>query len=138
MYILPVCSVAQVSGSATPWTVACQAPESMGFSRQEYWSGLPFPTPRDLPNPEMEPECPVASVLAGGFLTTAPLGKDIPCVLGTFHLLPCSCLTKSNPHFTNKKKPTHLESGSYVFKPGWAKLLNPFSSLRYSPFSAGN
>ena len=42
------------------------------------------------------------------------------------------------PHFTNKKKPTHLESGSYVFKPGWATLLNPFSSLRYSPFTAGN
>ena len=36
---------------ATPWTVACQAPLSMGFSRQEYWSGLPFPSPRDLPNP---------------------------------------------------------------------------------------
>ena len=35
----------------TPWTVACQAPLSMGFSRQEYWSGLPFPFPGDLPNP---------------------------------------------------------------------------------------
>ena len=36
---------------AIPWTVACQAPLSMGFSRQEYWSGLPFPSPGDLPNP---------------------------------------------------------------------------------------
>ena len=40
---------------ATPWTVACQAPPSMGFSRQECWSGLPFPSPRDLPNPGIEP-----------------------------------------------------------------------------------
>ena len=39
---------------ATPWTVACQAPLSMGFSRQEYWSGLPLPSPGDLPNPGIE------------------------------------------------------------------------------------
>ena len=42
----------------TPWTVACQAPLSMGFSRQEYWSGLPFPSPGDLPDPGIEPESP--------------------------------------------------------------------------------
>ena len=40
---------------ATPWTVACQAPLSMGFSRQEYWSGLPCPLPGDLPNPGIKP-----------------------------------------------------------------------------------
>ena len=44
---------------ATPWTVACQAPLSMGFSRQDYWSGLPFPSPGDLPNPGIEPRSPV-------------------------------------------------------------------------------
>ena len=43
---------------ATPWTVAYQAPLSMGFSRQEYWSGLPFPSPGDLPNPGIEPGSP--------------------------------------------------------------------------------
>ena len=43
---------------ATPWTVAFQAPPSMGFSRQEYWSGLPFPPPGDLPNPGIEPGSP--------------------------------------------------------------------------------
>ena len=43
---------------ATPWTVACQAPLSMGFSRQEYWNGLSFPSPRDLPNPGIEPGSP--------------------------------------------------------------------------------
>ena len=44
----------------TPWTVACQAPLSMKFSRQEYWSGMPFPSPRDLPNPGSEPRSPDA------------------------------------------------------------------------------
>ena len=43
------------SDSATPWTVAGQAPLSMGFSRQEYWNGLPFPSPGDLPKPGIEP-----------------------------------------------------------------------------------
>ena len=42
----------------TPWTVAYQAPQSMEFSMQEYWSGLPFPSPGDLPNPGIEPGCP--------------------------------------------------------------------------------
>ena len=52
---------------ATPWTVACQAPLSMGFLRQEYWSGLPFPSPGDLPNPGTElgsPTCQADSLLS--------------------------------------------------------------------------
>ena len=47
-----------VSDFATPWTVAYQASPSMGFSRQEYWSELPFPSPGDLPNPGIEPKSP--------------------------------------------------------------------------------
>ena len=47
-----------MSTSATPWTIACQVLLSMEFSRQEYWSGLPFPSPRDLPDPEIEPRSP--------------------------------------------------------------------------------
>ena len=43
---------------ATPWTVACQAPLSMGFARHEYWSGLPFPPPEDLPNPVIKHASP--------------------------------------------------------------------------------
>ena len=43
---------------AIPWTVACQAPSSVRFSRQEYWSGLPFPSPGDLPNPGIKPGSP--------------------------------------------------------------------------------
>ena len=55
-----------------PWTVACQAPLSMAFPRQEYWSGLPFPSPGDLPNPGFETMSPE---LAGGLFTTKPPGK---------------------------------------------------------------
>ena len=50
-------SFSHVQLFGTLWTVACQAPLSMGSSRQEYWSGLPFPTPRDLPNPGTQPLC---------------------------------------------------------------------------------
>ena len=60
---------------ATPWTAVCQAPLSMGFSRQEYWSGLPFPTPGHLPDPGIKPVTPVSAASADGFFTKAPLGK---------------------------------------------------------------
>ena len=55
----------------TLWIVARQAPLSMGFSRQEYWSELPFPTPGDIPNPRIEPVSLMAPALAGGFVTTS-------------------------------------------------------------------
>ena len=58
----------------TPWTVAHQAPLSMGFSRQEYWSGLPFPSPRDLLDPGMEPTSPA---LAHRFSTTESPGNPL-------------------------------------------------------------
>ena len=51
-------SLSHVQLFATPWTVAYYAPPSMGFSRQEYWSGLPFPSPEDLPDPGVEPVSP--------------------------------------------------------------------------------
>ena len=59
----------------TPWTVAHQFPLSMGFSRQEYWSGLPCPPPGDLPDPGMKPVCLLSSVLAGRIFTIVPTGK---------------------------------------------------------------
>ena len=55
---------------ATPWTVALQAPLSMGFSRREYWAGLPFPFPGDLPHPGIELTCLKSPALAGRFFTT--------------------------------------------------------------------
>ena len=59
---------------ATPWTAVCQAPLSMEFSRWEYWSGLPFPPPRDLSDPGIKPASPA---LAGECLTTGPPGKHV-------------------------------------------------------------
>ena len=74
-----VCVCAQslscVQPFATPWTVVCQAPLCMGFSRQEYWNRLPFPPPGKLPDPGVEPECPVTPELAGRFFTICPSGK---------------------------------------------------------------
>ena len=60
---------------ATPWTVACQAPLSMGFSRQEYWSGLPFPSPEDPPNPGIKPWSPA---LQADSLPTELQGEHSP------------------------------------------------------------
>ena len=65
-------SLSRVRLFATPWTVARQAPLSMGFSRQEYWSGLPFPSPEDLPNPEIESRSPA---LQADALSSEPPGK---------------------------------------------------------------
>ena len=65
-------SLSHVRLLATPWTVARQAPLSMGFSRQEYWSGLPFPSPGDLPNPGIDPWSPALQVDA---LSSEPPGK---------------------------------------------------------------
>ena len=58
-----------------PWTVAHQAPLSMGFFRQEYWSGLPFPPSGDFLDPGIEPASPASAALVGEFLTTVPPGK---------------------------------------------------------------
>ena len=67
-----VCILSHVGLSVTSWAVAHPAPFSMGFPRQEYWSGLSFPTPGDLPDAGIKP---VSPALAGGFFTTEPPGK---------------------------------------------------------------
>ena len=59
----------------TPWTSSCQAPQSMGFSRQEYWSGLPFPPPGNLPDPGIEPTSLMSPVWQSGSLPLAPPGS---------------------------------------------------------------
>ena len=85
-----------VSDSVTPWTVAHQAPPSMGFPRQECWSGLLGPPPGDLPYPRVKPRSPAPPALAVGFFTTSALGKPqyscSVCVLVTQ-----SCLTLCDP-----------------------------------------
>ena len=68
------CMFSRIRLFATPWTVAYQAPPSMGFSRQEDWSGMPFPSPGDLPNPGIKPRSPTVQADA---LTSEPLGKPM-------------------------------------------------------------
>ena len=68
---------------ATPWTAACQAPSFMWFTRQEYWSELPSPSPGDLPSPGREPTFPAP---AGRFFTTEPPGKPITLYKRLFFL----------------------------------------------------
>ena len=65
-------SLSRVRLFATPWIVAYEASPSMGFSRQEYWSGLPFPSPGHLPDPGIEPRSPA---LEADTLTSDPPGK---------------------------------------------------------------
>ena len=68
----PVLGSSAMSNSAAPWTVAHQAPLSIEFSRQEYSSGLPSPSPGDLLDPGMEPEFLASPAVAGRFFTTSP------------------------------------------------------------------
>ena len=75
-------SLSHVQLFAAPWTVACQAPLFMEFSRQEHWSMLPFPTPGDLPDLGLERASLASPALADGFFTTEP--PEIP---STFHYL---------------------------------------------------
>ena len=65
----------------TPWAIAHQAPLSMGFCRQECWSGFLFPSPGDLPNPGIKPTFPESPALAGGFFSTESSGRPKILVL---------------------------------------------------------
>ena len=76
-----------------PWTVACQAPLSMGFSRQEYWSGFPFPPPGDLPHPGIEPRSPTLQVDS---LPAEPQGKPKNTRVGSLSLLQGIFLTQES------------------------------------------
>ena len=75
-------SLSRVLLFETPWTVAGQAPLSVGFSRQDYWSGLPFLSLGDLPYPGTDLASPVSPALAGGFFTAEPPGEALPEVSG--------------------------------------------------------
>ena len=74
MLIVKVKSLSHVRLFVTLWTAAHQAPQPMGFSRQEYWSGLPFLSPGDLPDPGIEPRSPA---LVADALTSEPPGKPL-------------------------------------------------------------
>ena len=74
---------------ATPWTVACQAPLSMGFPREEHWNGLPFPFARDLPDPGVEPKSPA---LQADSLPTEPSGKPHMCAYVCINIYTHMCV----------------------------------------------
>ena len=73
--------VSRIRLSATPWTVARQAPLSMGLSRPEHWSGVPFPSPGGLPDPGIEP---ISPALAGAFFTTEPPARPTRRVVNVY------------------------------------------------------
>ena len=73
-------SLSRVRLFATPWTVAYQAPPSVEFSRQEYWSGLPFPPTGGLPDPGIEPTSLVSPISAGAFFTTSATWEALNAV----------------------------------------------------------
>ena len=97
-------SLSRVQLFATPWTVALQAPLFMGFSRQEYWSGLPFPFPGNLPDPGIEPR---SLALQADALTSEPPGKPNKAEVDVF--LEFSCF------FDDPADVGNLISGSSVF-----------------------
>ena len=73
---LRVCALCHVWLFKVPWTLVCQVSLCVGFSRLEYWRGLPFPPSGDLPNPGIKLRSPVSAALAGEFFTTPPPGKQ--------------------------------------------------------------
>ena len=116
------CVLSHVCLFVTPWTVACQAPLPMEFSRQEYWSGLPFPCPGDLPNPGIEPMSLVPPALAVGFFTTSATWEARP-VTGLFIYPPGPSML--------------LQMARFIFfcffKTEWCSLVNTYH-IYFNPF----
>ena len=100
-------SLSRVRLFAIPWTVAHQAPQSIEFSRQEYWSGLPFLSPGGLPNPGIKPAFPT---LAGKFFTAEPPGKPQRCELACFNIM--IKLTDEDLLFADEQRKWFLEMES--------------------------
>ena len=82
-------SLSHVRLFATPWTLTHQVPLLMEFSRQQYWNGLPFPTPGNLSYSGIKPVSLVSPELAGGFFTTVPHGKPHRCLLNICKMDKC-------------------------------------------------
>ena len=110
VFCLHVCMLSQIQLFAIPWTLTHQAPLPMKFSRQEYWNGLPFLTPRDLPEIGIKFTSPESPALAGRFFTTKPPGKL--CVF-------CVCGVKSNSVVSYSLQPQGVQP---------ARLLCPWNS----------
>ena len=90
------------------WTVACQSPLSMGYFRKEYWSGLPFPSPGDLPDLGIEPAFPVSPALQAVSLPAEPLGKPFKYAYANFQ----RCDSHIQPHISHMCIVTSVSSTS--------------------------
>ena len=115
----------------TLWTVAYQAPPSMGFSRQEYWSGLPFPSPGDLPDPGTEPRSPA---LEADALTSEPPGKlkvDVFWELSCFFYIPMDVgnLIPGSSAFSKSSLYIWKFSVHVLLKPSLKDLKNYLASM---------
>ena len=102
-------SLSHVQLFATPWTVACQAPLSMGLAQQEYWSGLPFPSPGDLPNPWIKPWNPALQVDS---LPSEPPGKPSHIINLPFFN---NCLFKIYSRYPQILNPFKISTSSVYF-----------------------
>ena len=145
-YFAPVCKVLSViSNSATLWTIARQTPLPTGFSRQEYWSGLPYPTPGDLPNPGIEPTSPLSLALAGRFFTTSAIWKaHILCQLSSV-VQSCNSLRPLALQHTKLPCPTPSPGAcsnscpsSQWYHPNISSSVVPFSSRLQSFPASGS
>ena len=105
MHKVKVKSLSCVRLFATPWTVAHQAPPSMRFSRQEYWSGLPFPSPGDLPDPGIEPRSPAFQADA---LITEPLKTPTETMHKRLHYFKILVSTLSSIQYIQFEIKLHL------------------------------
>ena len=101
---------------ATPWTVSHQAPQSMGFFRQEYWSGLPFPIPGILPDPGIEPMSPMSPALAGRFFTHCATWETqyLSNLVFLDNDLIIACFLHTNLEFLNEKGHASPSFSCYV------------------------
>ena len=107
-----------MSDSATPWTAACQAPLSMEYSRQECWSGLPFPSPGDLPNPGIKPR---VSWIAGRLFTIRATREALTLLLRAFR----TCVTsqmKGRCHQGNQRPPAETPCRDPLACTQWGAL----------------
>ena len=113
------------------WTVACQAPLSVGFSRQEYWSGLPFPSPGDIPEPGIEPVSLTSPALAGGFFITSATWEDSLCLNNNKTYILNQYLPTFNSRLVWPREPWALSSVLSTIEELWECLT---SFLPFSPF----
>ena len=121
-----VCVLSRLSRGqlfATLWTIACQAPPSTGFSRQEYWNGLPCPPPGDLPHPGIEPTSPTSPASQTDYFTAEPWGKP-------FHIL-----NSENKWLITDKKKVKSEIHRIPFPIINVNISPPFSLFLNTPFS---